>query len=134
LKRVAAGGLLLEGRRQAFTGKTILRRGYLVAAFHLDSEVIERPRGLAGVLDEDELERRLGDGEIGIVGAAFRRLGPEQLGVELHSGINVGDVEGELDSGHDQPPLAFVSIDAFIMVDASTDVNGRGSPWPSEVL
>jgi ArsR family transcriptional regulator len=52
---------------------------------------------------------------------------PKQLGVELHGRINVGDVEGELDSGHDQPTLAFVSIDAFIMVDTSMDVNGRGS-------
>jgi hypothetical protein len=37
---------------------------------------------LAGVLQQDELERRLGDGEVGVAGPALGGLGAEQGGVE----------------------------------------------------
>jgi hypothetical protein len=42
-----------------------------------------------GALDEDELQRGLGDGEVGVAGAALGGFGAEQLGVEL--GTQGGD-------------------------------------------
>ena len=56
--------------------------------------------GLAHAGEQDQLERRIGDGEVGVPVADLGRLGPEQLGVELDRGVEVGDVEGELDTGH----------------------------------
>ena len=54
---------------------------------------------MAGVLEQDELERRLGDGKVGVAGASFGRFGAEKLGVEGVRFVDVVDVEGELDSG-----------------------------------
>ena len=58
--------------------------------------------GLA--LEQDELERRLGDGEVGVAGTALGRLGVEEPRVEGDGGVEVGDAEGELDTGHGVPP------------------------------
>ena len=75
-----------------------LRKG---VKFHegsdFDAEVVECP-GLAVAFDEDELERRLGDGEVGVAGTHLGGLGVEELGVELDGLLEVGDVEGQLDS------------------------------------
>jgi hypothetical protein len=44
---------------------------------------VVHPGGLAGLaFNEDELERGLGDGEVGVAGAALGGLGAEELGVE----------------------------------------------------
>ena len=40
------------------------------------------PRPVA-VLDQDELERWVGDGEVGVAGLSLGRFGPEELGVEV---------------------------------------------------
>ena len=45
-------------------------------------------------------ERRLGDGEVGVAGLDLRRLGTEQRGVEGDRRVEVIDVEGELEAGH----------------------------------
>ena len=74
----------------------------------------------------------LRDGEVGVAGAALGRLGVEQLGVEGDRGVQVGDVEGELDSGHQQQSsphwsgLGHSGFMAFLLaVDlTSTSVNG----------
>src|SRR5271163_4654821 len=76
-------------------------------------------------LDEHELERRFGDGKIGVARVAIGWFGCEQLGVERHGSVEVCHIEGELDSGHHQPPLVSTVIDAFIMIDAFSDVNER---------
>jgi hypothetical protein len=55
---------------------------------------------LAGVLDENELERRFGDGEVGIAGLRLGRFGVEQRRVERDGGVEVVDVEGELKARH----------------------------------
>ena len=59
----------------------------------------------AVALDEDELERGLGDGEVGVAGTDLGRLGGEQLGVEADGLVEVGDVQGELHTGHDDTLL-----------------------------
>ena len=62
--------------------------------------------GLA--LDEDELERGLGDGEVGVAVAEFGGLGAEELAVEGDGRVEVGDAEGELYAGHGEPPAVWV--------------------------
>ena len=77
---------------------------HLVGRLDLDAEVVEcaghtvAPCG--GVLHQDELERRVGDGEVGVARPALGRLGAEELGVELDGLVDVADVECELDPRH----------------------------------
>ena len=59
---------------------------------------------LAGVLQQDELERRLGDGEVGVAGPALGRLGAEQPGIEADRLVDVVDVQRELHPGHGDLP------------------------------
>ncbi len=61
----------------------------------LDTEVIQGAT-LARVLQKNQLEWRLINGEVGIAGATLGRLSPEQFGVEGNHLIDVIDVEGEL--------------------------------------
>jgi hypothetical protein len=62
---------------------------------------VVHPRGLARLpLEQDQLQRRRGDGEVGVAGPALGRNGVEQLRVELDRGVEVGDAECELDTGH----------------------------------
>jgi hypothetical protein len=49
--------------------------------------------------DQDELERRPGDGEVGVAAAALGGLRAEELGVEGDGAFQVGDAEREMDSG-----------------------------------
>ena len=68
-----------------------------------DAQVVE---GAAlGPLEEDQLQRRLGDGEVGVAGLALGGLGGEQLRVEVDGLVEVADVEGELESGHGFLPV-----------------------------
>ena len=56
--------------------------------------------GVGGDLDEDELERRLGDREVRVAGAALVRRHPEHRRVERDRRLEVGHVERQLDPGH----------------------------------
>src|ERR1700727_386488 len=77
LDGVAAGGVFLGGGRQSRGGQAGGRGGDLAGGLDLDAEVVH-PGGLAGgALDQDELERRLGDREVGVAGAALGWLGAE---------------------------------------------------------
>jgi len=101
LQREAAGGVLLVEGGEAGAGETGSALLDLLHRLHLDAEVVERPLDpgaavVGGNLDEDELERRLGDGEVGVPGLDFGGLGVEQLGVEGDCGIEVIDVECKL--------------------------------------
>src|SRR5207244_13609849 len=80
--------------REASTGG-----GDLVGGRDFHAQVVQPSLG-CGVLDEHELEGRLGDGEVCVTRAALGRFGDEELGVELHGGVEVGDVEGKLNAGH----------------------------------
>jgi len=96
---------------------------------HLNPQVVQRTHDAAAstgrVLDQDQLERRLGDGEVGIAGLALGRFGTEELRVEVHSGVNIRDVESELYAGHVGPPLALTVVDVLSIFDTFIFVNGR---------
>ena len=78
-------------------GQTRLVGGDLVGRHHFDAEMVEPALGV-GVLEEHELQRRIGDGEVGVAGLALVRFGGEQLRVEGDGVVDVGNVQGELDS------------------------------------
>ena len=99
LPGVAAGGVPFVDGGQACFGQAGLLGVHGAGAGDLDAQVVDAAT-LAGVLNEDELEGRLGDGEVGVAGAELGRLGAEQLAVEGDGLVEVLDVEGELDAGH----------------------------------
>ena len=100
LDGVAAGGVLLGAGRQPVGGEPGGGGGDLGGGLDLDAEVVHAGGLAGGALDEDELERRLRDREVGVAGAALGGLGAEQLGVEGDGAFEVGDAERELDAGH----------------------------------
>ena len=81
-----------------------------VAGLDLDAEVVDRA-ALAGVLQQHQLQRRLGDGEVRIAGLHLGGRGVEQLGVERDRLVEVIDVESELHTGHEQPPTLWTYIE-----------------------
>ena len=99
LPGVAAGGVPFVDDGQACFGQAGLLGVHGAGVGDLDAQVVQGA-ALAGVLNEDELEGRLGDGEVGVAGAELGRLGTEQLAVEGDGLVEVLDVEGELDAGH----------------------------------
>src|SRR5579875_1882991 len=112
LQGVAARDFVLDRGRQPGRLKALLGGGNRFSGLHLDPEVVERPRHLASVLDEDQLEGRVGDGEVGVAGPDLGRLGVEQRRVEADRLVHVGDVEGELHAGHlTNLLIAFTYID-----------------------
>ena len=96
---VAARRAPLVDRREPVGRQPALDRVDGVDVLDLDAEVVERP-AVAGVLDENELERRLGDGEVRVAGPDLGRLGVEEPGVERDRRRQVVDVEGQLHTGH----------------------------------
>jgi hypothetical protein len=95
---------VLFDRGQACLGQPGLLGLHDVGAGDLDAEVVQAA-ALAGVLQQHELERRLGDGEVGIPGPHLGGLGAEQLAVERDGLTQVIDVEGELHTtGHGNLP------------------------------
>jgi hypothetical protein len=55
----------------------------------------------ARAFDQDQLQRWVVEGEVGIARAALGRLGREELGLEGNGGVDVIAVEGELHAGHE---------------------------------
>jgi DNA-binding transcriptional ArsR family regulator len=88
---------------------------------HLDAEVVQRPDGAGptgigvGGLEQDQLQRRVGDGEVGVAGAALGRLGLEQLAVEGDRGVQVA-----------QPT---VSHHLKVLHDAGLVTREKRGPW-----
>jgi hypothetical protein len=104
LPGVAAGGVALVDRGQAGLGQAALlgHDGAGVVDFY--AEVVEAT-ALAAVLHQDQLERRVRDGEVGVAGPHLGWLGTEELAVEADRLVQVVDVEGELyAAGHGEPP------------------------------
>ena len=89
LHRVATRDLVLGRGREAFAGEALLRGADLVGRLDLDAEVVQGAR-LAVALDQDQLQRRLGDGEVRVARPDLRRLGGEQLRVEVDRRVEVG--------------------------------------------
>jgi len=88
---------------QAVAGDPGLDRVHGVDVLDLDAEVVERA-ALAGVLDEHELQRRLGHREVRVPGADLGGLGAEEPAVEVDRGLEVVHVDGELEAGHGVAP------------------------------
>jgi hypothetical protein len=97
---VAAGGLACNIRREPGLGQARLLCLDRIGVGDLDAEVV-KAAALAGVFQQYQLERRLGDREVGITGPELGRLGTEQLAVEGDGLIDVVDVEGELQTAGD---------------------------------
>ena len=100
LPGVAAGGVALVGRGEAGLGQARLLGVDGVDVGDLDAEVVQAA-AMARVLQQDELQRRLGNGEVRVAGADLGRLDAKQLGIEGDGFVDVADVEGELDTGHE---------------------------------
>ncbi len=83
------------------------------------------PAGV-GVLDEHELERRVGHGEVGVAGPQFGRGRGEEPRVEVDGGVEVGDVEASWTRDIGAPDID--SCRCFSMVMISTSVNRRTVP------
>ena len=75
---VAAGGAALVDRGQPLLGEAGLLGVDGVDVGHLDAEVVDRA-ALAGVLDQDQLERRLGHGEVRVAGLGLGGAVPKSL-------------------------------------------------------
>src|SRR5260370_1379826 len=115
-----------------------------VGVADLDAEVVEAA-GLAGVLQQDELERRVGNREVSVAGPELGGLGAEQLAVEGDGLLKVADVERELDSGHFEPPhfdgrLCLTCRRACHKTSTSVNIDvcrihcwcsNRPRPWPA---
>ncbi len=86
-------------RSQGPARQARLGGAHVVGRLDLDAEMVQRSR-ITVTLDEHELERRLGDGEVGVARAELGRFGGEQLGVEVDRVVEVRDVQGELHSAH----------------------------------
>jgi len=70
----------------------------------LDAQVVEAA-ALTWVFQQDQLERGLGDREVGVARPELGGLGAEQLRIEGDGLIDVVDVEGELQTaGHGNLP------------------------------
>jgi len=72
---------------------------YFARRKDLNAEVIDRAGNFA-ILKEDQLERRLGNGEVRVAGTNLRWLSFKELGVELDGLFEIRHIEGELQSGH----------------------------------
>src|SRR5262249_46951630 len=99
LHGVAAGGLVLLRDREPRLREPLAGLGDLLRREDLDAQVVEGP-ALPRVLDEDQLQRRLRDREVRVPGAALGGRGAEELLVEDDGGVDVVDVEGQLDATH----------------------------------
>jgi hypothetical protein len=96
LEGVAAGGVRLRGRGQAGFPQPVGGGGDLVGAADLHTEVVQAGVLTGLALDQDQLERGLGNGEVGVAGAELGGSDPEQRGVEGNRRLQVRDPEVEL--------------------------------------
>jgi hypothetical protein len=100
LQGIAAGRVVLLERGQADVPEAGGRRSDVVGGLDLDAKVVQPGVLTALALDQDEIERRLGDGEVRIAGPTLGRRGAEQLRVEGDRAFEVGNTQGELNTGH----------------------------------
>jgi hypothetical protein len=62
--------------------------------------MVQRAR-LTGAGEQHQLERRIGDREVGVAISHLRRADTEQLGVEADRLLQIGDVQSQLHTRHD---------------------------------
>ena len=91
---VTADGVLDAGRLDPGPAQAPFRRRDLLGRLHLDAQVVEC-RSLP-TLEEDQLQRRIGDREVRVAGLHLRRGGVEQAGVERDRLVEIGHVDCKL--------------------------------------
>jgi hypothetical protein len=107
LQGVAAGGVVLDLGEQAEVGQPPSGGVDLVGGVDLDAEVVHHRRLVGPALDEHQLERWLGDGEVGVAGSTLGRVDTEQRAVERDRPFEVGHAQGELNARHDHSEACF---------------------------
>ena len=98
----ATGGLLLDLGLEPLAAQAASGGRDLLGGPHLDAEVVEGPGDAVAAGVRVSISTSLSGGsamaKLAYPGPALGRLGAEQLGVEVDRLVEVGDVEGELDS------------------------------------
>jgi len=116
LDGIATRGRVFNVREKTFTREALGSLVHLVCRKDLDPKVIQGSSdslsSSLGVLNEHELERRLSDREVRVPGHQLRGASTEELGVEVDRGVEIRDVESELDTRH-------LSLHIFIVVDVN---------------
>jgi hypothetical protein len=97
LRGVAADRVVDAGGLEAGLGEARLGGDDLVGGLGLDPEVVDRA-GFAGALEQHQLQRRVRDREVGVAGLALGGAGAEHPRVEVDGLVEVGHVEGELET------------------------------------
>src|ERR671914_973821 len=126
LERVAAVDLVLNGGLETRSGKAAGGSAHLGSRLDLDSEMVEGPALV--VLHQDELERGLGDGEVGVARPPFRGRHRKELGVELDRSVEVGNVDGELHPGHRRSSFALhtlMKVDTIATISKFVNVRDK---------
>ncbi|GAA4835944.1 hypothetical protein GCM10025787_14830 [Saccharopolyspora rosea] len=100
LPGVAAGRVFLDLGKQAERLEPFGGAIDLLGAVDRDAEVVHH-RVLTGLtLQQHELERRFGDGEVGVARPQLGRFGAEELRVERDRSFEVANPKGELHARH----------------------------------
>jgi hypothetical protein len=81
----------LVERREASLAEASLLSVHSGSIHNFDPEVVDRPAA-PWTLDQDQLERRLCDREVGIARTSFGGLGAEQLGIKGDGLVDVIDM------------------------------------------
>src|SRR6478672_2050495 len=100
--RVAADGRVLRHERATGCLEALSERSECVAAVDLQAEVIDAGRA-AGAGDR-EIDPRIVEHPLRVVGLAHHGFRAEQLLVEADAAGEVGDVEVHVETGHDVAP------------------------------
>ena len=95
LHREAARRALLHGDVEPELPCLVDLRGDFIGGFHLDSQVVQRAR-LTVTLDENQLERRIGHGEVGVAWTDLGRSDTEHLRIMGDCLVEVPHVESKL--------------------------------------
>src|SRR6201993_3784427 len=84
---------------------------------------------VAGVFDQNQFQRGFGDGEVGVALFELGGLGIEQLGVERDRFVEVVNVEGELNAGHDGLRTCETYVELLGETDDATFSTYVNVPW-----
>src|SRR5450755_110771 len=122
---VAAGGVPLISGGKPGPGEAGLLGFDGVDVGDFDAQVVEGAP-LAGAFQQDQLQRRLGDREVRITGAALGRLRAEQPAVEGDGLVDVVDVQRELHTGHGNLQGLKTLMSVYVLPAAELVTRHRG--------
>ena len=73
----------------------------------------------------------VGDREVRVAGPALGGLGAEETPVELHRGVDVAHVQGELDAGHAVTSISIVCRYGCLTISTSVNIDRCRCPSPT---